>query len=134
MKLVYAAAGEFGTQPQGEDAGVLHAFVRVDGPGRLTVERVVLGHDGGVCGEPKEASKLWWIAPLPETVKSVDAASLQKGSTFGGQLKAGAQYLRITTPMDHMCGSEQLLDIVLKLRLDGKPVQLTRALDMRLPS
>lgn len=113
---------------------MLHAFVRVDGPGRLTVERVVLGHDGGICGAPREASKLWWIAPLPETVKSVDAASLQKGSLFGGQLKPGAQYLRITTPMDHMCGAEQVLDIDLQLRLDGKPVHLNRSLDVRLPS
>ena len=133
-RFSYAAAAELGTQQVGEDAGMLYAFVQVEGPGRLTVEQVTIGHDGGICSEPKEAAQLARLGPIADPAKALTVEALKQGAPFAGQLAAGVNYLRLTAMMDHMCGGEANPTIELRLRLDGKPVQLVRALDQRLPS
>ena len=113
---------------------MLYAFVKIEGPAHLALEGVTIGHDGGICAEPTEPAKLASIAAITEPDRALTVDALKQGVPFAGALAGGTTYLRISASMDHMCGSETSPTIGIRLRIDGKRVELMRPLDKRLPS
>lgn len=132
VTFVHTAAGSYGVQKSGEDAGPLYAFVKVesDKPDSLVLSDVFVTLDKKVCAKQTKIS-IAKIPPAkdPNAQLRVDAS---KGTPFTGSLQKGTTWLRIEAAMNHQCAGEPLVHLI--FGSGHIPTEVTRKLDARLPA
>ncbi|HEX7702849.1 MAG TPA: hypothetical protein VF403_19050 [Kofleriaceae bacterium] len=136
LEMVHNAAGSYGAQKAGEDAGPLYAFIRVDSDkaDTMTFKDLSVTRDGKTCAT---MTKLERIASIPEIKDTTKLMRLDadKGTPFKGALAKGTTWLRIDAVMNHQCHEDKVLPVVVVHFTNGKDtVEVTRALIEHLPS
>ena len=136
VTFVHTAAGSYGAQKAGEDAGPLYAFVKIDSakPETMKLTSLFVTRDKKVCARTTK--------PLVvNRVKAFTDANAQlrvdadKGSPWKGEVAKGTTWLRIEAVMDHQCSAAKPEPIVRITFANGNiPIEVTRAFDERLPS
>jgi hypothetical protein len=136
ITVVHTAAGSYGVQKAGEDAGPLYAFVKIDSDkaDTLKLTSLFVTHDKKVCAKTTK--------PLVVTrIKEIKDANAQlrvdadKGTPWKGELVKGTTWLRIEAVMDHQCPAAKPEPVVRLTFASGNiPIEATRPFDQRLPS
>ena len=137
LEIVHTAAGSYGAQKVGEDAGPLYAFIKVesDKPDTLTFTDLSVVTTGGktsrACAKLQKLDRIAAIAEIKSTrgLLRIDA---DKGTPFTGKIEKGTTWLRIDAVMDHQCKTESA--VVVWFANDKTPIQVQRAVDEHLPS
>jgi hypothetical protein len=136
LEMVHTAAGSYGAQKAGEDAGPLYAFIRVDSDkaDTMTFKDLSVTRDGKTCAT---MTKLEHIAAIPEIKDATKLMRLDanKGTPFKGALAKGTTWLRIEGVMNHQCQSDKVEPTVIVHFTNGtNTLEVTRALLEHLPS
>ncbi len=136
LSLVHTAAGSYGAQEAGKDAGPLYAFVRIDSAKAETVTLldIVVEREGKPCSAMTKLERIATIPAIKQTrgLLRVDA---DKGTPFKGALAKGTTWLRIEAVMDHQCKVETIEPVVVVHFTHGsETLEVTRAMDEHLPS
>ena len=132
VTFVHTAAGSYGVQKAGEDAGPLYAFVKVDSDkaDTLKLTSLFVTLDKKVCARETKMT----VAKIPPA-KDLNAqlrVDANKGTPFDGKLDKGTTWLRIEAVMNHQCAGEPVVHLTFA---NGNiPIEVTRAFDERLPS
>lgn len=134
--MVHTAAGSYGVQKAGEDAGPLYAFVRIDSDkaDTLAFETVVVKRDIKTCAT---MTKLEHIASIPEIKATTKLLRLDadQGTPWKAALAKGSTWLRIEVVMDHQCRADQVEPtVVVRFTQGADTFEVTRALIEHLPS
>ena len=136
VTFVHTAAGSYGVQKAGEDAGPLYAFVKIDSDKADTVKLTSLfvTHGKKVCAKSTKPEVITKIPPIKDANAQlrVDA---DKGTPWKGELVKGTTWLRIEAVMDHQCPGDKPEAVVHLTFANGNiPIEATRPFDQRLPS
>ena len=136
LALVHTAAGSYGVQKSGEDAGPLYAFVKVDSDAAdtMTLKDIAVKQGGKVCAAMTKLDRIAVIDEIKDkhALLRVDAP---KGTPFDGKLAKGTTWLRIEAVMDHQCAIGKVEPTVVVHFTNGKAtLEVTRAMDEHLPS
>ena len=136
LSMVHTAAGSYGVQKAGEDAGPIYAFVRVDSdkPETMPFKDISVTRDGKTCAS---MTKLERVATIPE-IKDKNALlrlDATKGTPFSGALAKGTTWLRIEAVMNHQCKTDKTEPTVVVHFTNGKDtLEVAGALVEHLPS
>jgi hypothetical protein len=136
VTFVHTAAGSYGVQKAGEDAGPLYAFVKIDSDQADTAKLTSLFVTRGrkVCAKSTKPAVVTKIRAFKDARAQlrVDA---DKGAAWKGELVKGTTWLRIEAVMDHQCAAGDPEPVVRLTFANGNiPIEVTRTLDERLPS
>jgi|GEM_PF-3294339 len=136
VTFVHTAAGSYGVQKAGEDAGPLYAFVKIDSDKADTVKLTSLFVSRGakVCAK---TTKPLVVTKIPE-IKDPNAqlrVDANKGTPWKGELVKGTTWLRIEAVMDHQCPMDKPEPLVrITFAAGNIPIEVTRPFDQHLPS
>ena len=136
VTFVHTAAGSYGVQKAGEDAGPLYAFVKIDSDKTETVKLTSLfvARGAKVCAK---TTKPLVVTKIPE-IKDANAqlrVDANKGTPWKGELVKGTTWLRIEAVMDHQCPADKPAPVVrITFAAGNIPIEVTRPFDERLPS
>ncbi|MEO8846925.1 MAG: hypothetical protein ABI591_21635 [Kofleriaceae bacterium] len=133
LEIVHTAAGSYGVQKAGEDAGPLYAFLRVesDQADTLAFKDVSVTRDGKTCATMTKLERIASIREIQDrtVLMRLDA---DKGTPYKGALAKGTTWLRIDAVMDHQCHSDKVEPTVVVRFTNG--VEVTHPLIEHLPS
>jgi len=136
VTFVHTAAGSYGVQKAGEDAGPLFAFVKIesDKADTLKLTSLFVTHGKKVCAR---TTKPLVVTKIP-AIKDANAqlrVDADKGTPWKGELAKGTTWLRIEAVMDHQCPADKPEPVVRLTFASGNiPIEATRPFDQRLPS
>jgi hypothetical protein len=136
VTVVYTAAGSYGVQKAGEDAGPLYAFVKIESAkaDTLNLTSLFVARGAKVCAKTTKPLVIRKIKNIEDTnaLLRVDA---NKGTPWKGELVKGTTWLRIEAVMDHQCAADKPEPVVHLTFASGKiPIAASRPFDERLPS
>jgi hypothetical protein len=136
VTFVHTAAGSYGVQKAGEDAGPLYAFVKIESDKADTVKLTSLfvARGAKVCAK---TTKPLVVTKIP-AIKDASAqlrVDADKGTPWKGELVKGTTWLRIEAAMAHQCPMDKPEPIVHMTFANGNiPIEVTRPFDEHLPS
>jgi hypothetical protein len=136
VTFVHTAAGSYGVQKAGEDAGPLYAFVKIESGkvDTLKLTSLFVARGAKVCAK---TTKPLVVTKIPE-IKDANAqlrVDANKGTPWKGELVKGATWLRIEAVMDHQCAADKPEPVVHLTFASGNiPIAASRPFDEHLPS
>jgi hypothetical protein len=136
LSMVHTAAGSYGVQKAGEDAGPIYAFVRVDSDTAATMpfKDISVTRDGKTCALMTKLERVASIGEIKDkaALLRLDAS---KGTPFNGALAKGTTWLRIEAVMNHQCKVDKVEPTVVVHFTNGKDtLEVSAALVEHLPS
>ncbi|MFT3693851.1 MAG: hypothetical protein QM831_11970 [Kofleriaceae bacterium] len=129
LTITHVAAGTYGIQKAGEDAGPAYVFVKVTSDKPADLKFTTVYGELGTGHRCASMTKLDRIAIVKDQSLRLDA---DKGVPYVGHVGKGDTLIRIDAVMDHQCSHQK--NIAPTFTVEFGTVKATRAIDEVLPS